>query len=94
MNEASTVSLAVLAGAAIGSFFFGGLWWTTRAGLGSKRPAAWFLCSVMLRMGVAAAGFYWVAHGDWRRAPACLLGFLAARTAAIWRTRAPKAHTP
>jgi F1F0 ATPase subunit 2 len=70
-------------GIALSAFFFGGLWWTTRRGMASTMPAAWFLPSLMLRTGVVVAAFYIVALGDWQRLLACMLGFLVARTVLI-----------
>ena len=41
-----------LAGALLGAFFFGGLWWTVQKGVASERPALWFLGSLLLRTGI------------------------------------------
>ena len=79
------------AGFVLGAIFFGGLWWTVRKGLTSKQPALWFFGSMLLRMGIALAGFYFVGRGDWRRLLACLLGFVFARFVVTWLTRAPAA---
>jgi F1F0 ATPase subunit 2 len=84
MNEIAILALSLLAGAALGMIFFGGLWWTIRVGLRSKVPAIWFLGSLGLRTAAALAGFYFVSHGDWRNSLACLLGFLTARAGTTW----------
>jgi hypothetical protein len=42
MNETVILVLAGSAGVLLGVFFFGGLWWTVRRGLSSKRPALCF----------------------------------------------------
>ena len=89
MSEAPTLILALLAGVSLGTIFFGGLWWTIRRGVASARPAAWFLGSLVLRAIIAAAGFIFVAQGDWRRLVACLLGFLLARLVVMRLARAP-----
>ena len=60
MNETLTLVLALVAGVVLGAMFFGGLWWTVRKGVSSKQPALWFLGSLLLRMGIALAGFYFV----------------------------------
>ena len=60
-NEILTGILALLAGAGLGAFFFGGLWWTVQKGLSSKRPALLFVGSLLLRSGVVLAGFYFMA---------------------------------
>jgi F1F0 ATPase subunit 2 len=75
----STLILVLLAGILLGTLFFGGLQWTTRRGVSSKWPAAWFLGSLLLRTPVTLAGFCLVSRGDWRKWLACLLGFLIAR---------------
>jgi F1F0 ATPase subunit 2 len=89
MNEHLGLILALLAGALLGAIFFGGLWWTIQRAVSSDWPAAWFLCSLLVRTAVALAGFYFVSRGDWRKLLACLLGFLLARIFAARFTRAP-----
>ncbi len=79
MNEPVTWILAAAAGALLGLFFFGGLWWTIRRGLISKTPALWFLGSLLFRTAVVTAGFYFVTGGKWDRILACLPGFVIAR---------------
>jgi F1F0 ATPase subunit 2 len=78
---------ACLAGGVLGAVFFGGLWWTIRRGVSSQQPALWFLGSVLARMSVALAGFYFVSGGHWERLVACLLGFVTARLAVTKLTR-------
>ena len=63
----------------LGALFFGGLWWTVHRGMSSPRPALRFFGSLVLRMGIVLAGFYFVGRGNWERLVACLLGFLFAR---------------
>jgi len=87
MNDAAHLVLAAVAGAALGAFFFAGLWWTIIRAVASKRPAAWFLGSLFLRTLVVLASFYLVARGDWRRLLACMLGFVAARMVVLRATR-------
>ncbi|MDR3629488.1 MAG: ATP synthase subunit I [Desulfocapsaceae bacterium] len=72
-----------LAGLALGAFFYGGLWWTVRKGLGAQYPALWFLVSFLLRTGLILVGLYWVADGQWQRLLVCLCGCITARFAAI-----------
>jgi F1F0 ATPase subunit 2 len=83
MNDAAILVLAGGAGVLLGAVFFGGLWWTVRRGLSSKRPALWFLGSLVLRTSLSLAGFYFVAGGQWDRLLACLLGFVIARFVAM-----------
>ncbi len=79
MNEFFSVASASAAGLLLGVMFFGGLWWTVRAGVTSRRPALWFLGSLVLRMGIALSGFYFVGRDHWQPLVACLLGFITAR---------------
>jgi F1F0 ATPase subunit 2 len=92
MNETLTLTLAGLAGAALGAIFFGGLWWTVRRGLASTQPALWFSGSLLLRTSVALGGFYLVGGGQWERLLLCLLGFVAARLIVTWLSRSVDAH--
>ena len=72
--------LALLAGIALGVFFFAGLWFTVRKGVAAKTPAAWFLVSFLVRMAVVLGGFYWIAQaGEWQPLSMALLGFIIAR---------------
>ena len=89
--------LSALAGAALGTLFFGGLWWTSRRGAASSRPALWFFASLLVRMSIALAGFYAVSGGHWERMLTCLLGFVVARATVMRLTRPPpqgRAHAP
>jgi len=79
MIELFTLFLAGAAGAALGTIFFGGLWWTVEKGVSSKQPAVWFIGSRLLRMGIALVGFYFIGRGHWERMVACLIGFIIAR---------------
>ena len=79
MNEWLTLALAGMAGLLLGAIFFGGLWWTVRVGVASRRPALLFLGSLLLRTVVVVAGFYFVGDGQWQRLLACLFGFFVAR---------------
>ena len=72
--------LALVAGIALGVFFFGGLWWTVRKGLVAKTPAAWFLVSFLLRMVVTLTGFYVISQqGKWQYLAVALAGFVLTR---------------
>ena len=87
MNEFLSLALALAAGVLLGAIFFGGLWWTVRKGVSSKQPALWFFGSLLLRMSIALAGFYFVSGGHWERLLLCLLGFVMARLVVTWLTR-------
>ena len=88
MNETLTLVLSWAAGAVFGAIFFGGLWWTVRKGLSAKQPAFWFFGSLLLRMGIALTGFYFVSGGHWERLLLCLLGFVMVRPVVMRLTRA------
>jgi F1F0 ATPase subunit 2 len=87
MVESSLLLLAALAGILLGTFFFGGLWWTVRTQLSSEWLAAWLLGGLILRTAITLAGFFFVGSGDWRRLLACLLGFFLARLLVMRLTR-------
>jgi len=96
MSDIASYSLVSLAGALLGTVFFGGLWWTVRKGLTSNNPALWFFGSTLLRTTFVLVGFYFVSSGDWRKLLLCLLGFFIARVAVTRFTRVPKEeiHAP
>jgi F1F0 ATPase subunit 2 len=87
MNEPLTLAMAGLAGSGLGAIFFGGLWWTVRKGVSANQPALWFFGSLLLRMGIALAGFYVVSGRHLGRLLACLIGFTLARPVVTWLTR-------
>ena len=93
MNEFLGLVLALAAGLSLGAIFFGGLWWTVRKGVSSKRPAFWFLGSLLLRMSLVLVGFYFVGRGNWQRLVACLLGFIIARFCVMRLTRTTVEHS-
>ena len=92
MNEMLSLAPALVAGVLLGALFFGGLWWTVRKGFSSKRPGLWFFGSLLLRMSIVLAGFYFVSGGYWNRLLACLLGFVIARFLVTQLTRSPVEH--
>ena len=81
--------LITLAGAGLGTVFYGGLWWTVSRVATVRQPGLWVLGSLLLRMAIAVGGFYFVAGGDWARLLPCLLGFVLSRVAVSWATRLP-----
>ncbi len=87
MNEYLSLALASAVGALLGGIFFGGLWWTVRKGVTSKRPALWFFGSVLLRTSIVLPGFYFISSGHWERLLLSLLGFIMARQVVSRLTR-------
>ena len=57
-----------------------------------QQPALWFFGSLLLRMSITLAGFYFVGREDWERWLLCLLGFVLARLVVKWLTRPPVEH--
>ncbi|WP_338876377.1 ATP synthase subunit I [Spirosoma sp. SC4-14] len=87
MNEILTLLLVGVGGVALGLVFYGGLWFTVRKGLSSTQPVLWFPLSLLVRLGVTAAGFYWLAAGHWENVLSCLGGFMLARLLVTQLTR-------
>ena len=71
--------MAVLAGLALGLFYFGGLWLTVRRIACCTRPALLMFGSFLVRLLVTLCGFYLVMDGMWERLLAGLGGFLVMR---------------
>ena len=94
MNEALILAAALIAGIALGAFFFGGLWWTVRKGVASERAALWFLGSILIRTSVVLLGFYFVLGDNWQRLVAGLLGFVIARIIVTRLTRVAERTKP
>jgi len=92
MTEMLALVLAWAAGGVLGAIFFGGLWWTVRKGVASKQPALWVFGSLLLRMSIALAGFWFVSGRHWDRLLACLLGFVIARFIVTRLSRPPLEH--
>ena len=87
MSDVAILPVSLMAGVLIGTFFFGGLWWTVQKSLTSNNPVLWFFGSTLVRTGFAVAGFYFTSRGDWRNLLVCLLGFVIARVVVTRLTR-------
>jgi F1F0 ATPase subunit 2 len=87
MNETVALMLTFIAGVLLGVFFFGGLWWTVHWGASSNQPALWFFGSLLLRISLILAGFYFVTGGHWQRLLLCTIGFITARLIVMRFTR-------
>ena len=95
MAELGIWVASLLAGAALGAVFFGGLWWTVQRGAASASPARWFLGSFVLRTAIVLAGFSFIGGGQLERLALCLLGFVLARAIVLRVTRpTPAAVAP
>jgi F1F0 ATPase subunit 2 len=78
-TETLILVLAFGSGIFFGAIFFGGLWWTVRKGMKSKKASIWFIVSTLLRTSIVLTGFYFVSDGHFYRILLCLLGFVTAR---------------
>lgn len=79
MSEILNMTLAFIAGLALGTFFFGGLWVTVKKAVTAKIPAIWFFGSLIIRVSVVMLGFYCISPGGWQQLIVSLLGFIVAR---------------
>ena len=79
MSDLLFILLSVFVGLLTGLFFFGGLWWTVKKGVGSHVPALWFIGSLLIRLVVTLVVFYYLSVDHWERLLLCLLGFIVAR---------------
>ncbi len=76
---------SLLAGMAVGLFYFGGLWWTVRRLPAVRRPAMWILSSYLIRITVCVGAMFLVSQGRWERILILLAGFLAVRLLMVRR---------
>jgi F1F0 ATPase subunit 2 len=74
-------------GILLGLFFYGGLWLTVNRLATTNHPVLLSLGSLMVRMGVALAGFYILIDGRWQNAIAAVLGFSVGRVVLSWSGR-------
>ncbi len=87
MNETLLMIAAFVAGIALGTLFFGGLWLTVKKAVTAKVPALWVLGSFIFRVGIVLTGFYFISSGSWQRLVSCLIGFVVARFLVIHFTK-------
>jgi len=87
MTTTWTLVYVLIAGLFLGGMYFGGLWWTICEAAVSKQPAILFFVSLLIRTGIALAGFYFTGQGKWERFLICLLGFIMARLLVTWLTQ-------
>jgi len=76
---------SVAIGAALGLFFFGGLWWTLKRLPVSRKPQFVMAASFLVRSALTVAGFWAVMDGRWERLLAALAGFLVMRMVVMRR---------
>ena len=74
--------MALVAGAAVAVFYFGGLWLTVRRITVSRRPALLTLGSFIVRGAIAVTAMVWIARVHWQLVLAAMAGFVLVRMAA------------
>ncbi|MDH5258050.1 MAG: ATP synthase subunit I [Gammaproteobacteria bacterium] len=82
-----TVSWIVMffAGGMLGLFYFGGLWFFVKKINSWKYPALAMSLSMLIRLVVTVAGFYWLTGGQWLKLVMTLTGFLVIRLILVRR---------
>ena len=85
MTEWLSLVPALIAGLALGVFYFGGLWLTVRRLPKARQPALLTLGSLTGRLGVTLMGVYLVTGGHWAKIGVCFLGFFVMRTILVQR---------
>jgi F1F0 ATPase subunit 2 len=80
---------AFFMGAAIGIFYFGGLWWTVQRLPRTSSPGLWVLGSFGVRSCAGVAGFYFIMGDDWVKLMAGLAGFFLVRVLSVRGTVMP-----
>ncbi len=83
MNGFSLI-LRLLAGTALGLFFYAGLWLTVRSLPQARHPVLLTLGSFWIRTLVVLASVLLLMKGRWQYVVVCLVGFLAGRVA-VWK---------
>ena len=79
--------ISFAAGMALGIVFFGGLWLTVKRAISSKRPAFWFIASLLVRSALVMGGFYLAAGQHWQRLLVSLCGFVVSRIVILYLTK-------
>ena len=87
MNETLFMIFAFIAGLALGTLFFGGLWFTVKKAVSAKIPAIWFFGSFFLRVSITLIGFYYISRNNWQWLLICVLGFVVARFMVVRLTK-------
>lgn len=77
--ETWQIVIALLAGGAIGLFYFGGLWLTVQRIPSSSRPQLLMVGSFFVRLALSLAAFYLLTPWGWPAMAAALAGLIIAR---------------
>jgi F1F0 ATPase subunit 2 len=87
MSDAGYYVLSLLAGAALGVVFFGGLWLTIQKLRDARHQALLLVGSYFGRSAITLAGFYVIAGGRLERLLVAVLGFVLVRIVMSWWVR-------
>ena len=85
------LAAAFVAGLTLGAFYFIALWQTVKRLPATVSPVRLMLGSLVLRMAVLTAGFYFIMGGHWERLAIALVGFVVMRKILTCRLGPPKA---
>jgi len=89
----SAIAGTVLMGAAVGIFYFAGLYWTVRRLPRVKSVGLWLMGSFFIRSAICLTAFYVIMTDDWRRLMGALAGFLLVRIISVrWSKKLPVVH--
>lgn len=92
MSAVSILS-RLLAGAALGIFFYTGLYFTIRVLLTTSHPIPLLMGSLGFRTLVVVASILFLTEGRWQYALTCVAGFLLGRVAVSKSLRVQAART-
>ena len=87
MNDILRIIFVFMAGIALGTLFFGGLWLTLRKAVASKNAWLLIFVSFFVRTGIILVGFYFIGAGNLQRLLLILLGFITARFLVMYFTK-------
>jgi F1F0 ATPase subunit 2 len=79
MDTILQIFISLVAGAAAGMVYFGGLWWTVRRLPDAGHPTILMLFSFLIRISIALGVFYLAGDGQWPRILSALIGLLLVR---------------
>ena len=81
VDNIEAIALAITLGAALGGLYFLALWMTLLQLTETRHPAFMLVCSLLLRISLLLAAFYWIlGSGHWEQLLAALAGFIVVRT--------------
>src|ERR1017187_8352475 len=91
-----SIFLRLMVGAALGAFFYTGLWVTVRALLTTRHPTLLTLGSFWIRTLVVLVSFLFLMKGRWQYALTCVAVFMRGRVAVSksLRVQAARAKCP